>query len=195
MQTKISTTEITEMHGTKNLKKMTRFINFKRVSSKLRRLLPLVFRVLPCLPWLKSPLSTSSFIGSLARCRIVVFCDSWSVRSPDRRPLAFEGMWPVVTGAATPEQASRVFNERLLNPKEFFTPHPIATVARNDPKIRAQDLAGPAWNCMTYWAARGCLRYGRRDAAQRLLEAALDATATQFERTGTIWEFYHPRTW
>ena len=27
----------------------------------------------------------------------------------------------------------------------------------------------------------------------KLLEAALDATATQFERTGTIWEFYHPQ--
>jgi hypothetical protein len=26
-----------------------------------------------------------------------------------------------------------------------------------------------------------------------LLEAALDATALQFERTGTIWEFYHPQ--
>jgi hypothetical protein len=49
---------------------------------------------------------------------------------------------------------------------------------------------GPAWNSMTYWAARGCLRYGRRDAASRLLERALDASAAQFERTGTIWEFY-----
>jgi hypothetical protein len=51
---------------------------------------------------------------------------------------------------------------------------------------------GPTWNSMTYWAARGCLRYGRVDAAQQLVEHALDASATQFERTGTIWEFYHP---
>ena len=26
-----------------------------------------------------------------------------------------------------------------------------------------------------------------------MLEAALDATAVQFTRTGTIWEFYHPQ--
>ena len=26
-----------------------------------------------------------------------------------------------------------------------------------------------------------------------MLEAALNASARQFERTGTIWEFYHPR--
>ncbi len=46
---------------------------------------------------------------------------------------------------------------------------------------------------MTYWAARGCLRYGRADAAQALLERALDASAAQFARTGTVWEFYHPQ--
>ncbi len=121
------------------------------------------------------------------------FYDSWTVRQPNRRHRAFEGMWPVVVGAATPAQARRVIDEHLLNPKEFFAPHPIATVALADPKFELRMWRGPTWNCMTYWAARGCLRYGRADAARRLLEAALDATATQFERTHTIWEFYHPR--
>ena len=45
---------------------------------------------------------------------------------------------------------------------------------------------------MTLWAAKGCLRYGRTDAAVVLLEKALDATEEQFEKTGTLWEFYHP---
>jgi hypothetical protein len=121
------------------------------------------------------------------------FYDEWSVRRADRRHLAFEGMWPVVVGAATPEQANRVIAGHLLNPKEFFAPHPIATVALSDPKFELRMWRGPAWNCMTYWAARACLRYEHRDAARRLLEAALDATARQFERTGTIWEFYHPQ--
>jgi glycogen debranching enzyme len=121
------------------------------------------------------------------------FYDHWTVRHPELRHLAFEGMWPVVTGAATPEQATRVIDEHLLNPREFFAPHPIATVALSDPKFELRMWRGPAWNCMTYWAARGCVRYGRPDAARRLLEAALDATAIQFRRTGTIWEFYHPR--
>ena len=121
------------------------------------------------------------------------FYDHWIVRHRERRHLAFEGMWPVVVGAATEEQARRVIDEHLLNPKEFFAPHPIATVALNDPKFELRMWRGPAWNCMTYWAARGCVRYGRPDAARRLLEAALDATAVQFERTGTIWEFYHPQ--
>jgi hypothetical protein len=121
------------------------------------------------------------------------FYDAWTVRRADARHLAFEGMWPVVTGAATNEQARRVIDEHLLNPKEYFTPHPIATVAISDPKFELRMWRGPAWNCMTYWAARGCLRYGRTAAARQLLEAALDATAKQFERTKTIWEFYHPQ--
>jgi putative isomerase len=45
---------------------------------------------------------------------------------------------------------------------------------------------------MAYWAARACLNYGRKDAARLILEKALDDSAKQFRRTGTIWEFYHP---
>jgi putative isomerase len=118
------------------------------------------------------------------------FYDRWVVHHPESRHLAFEGMWPVVVGAATPAQAKRVIDEHLLNPKEFFTAHPIATVARSDPKFERRMWRGPAWNCMTYWAARGCVRYRRPDAARQLLEKALDATATVFQQTGTLWEFY-----
>ena len=121
------------------------------------------------------------------------FYDQWIVRHRERRHLAFEGMWPVVVGAATDAQAGRVIDGHLMNPKEFFAPHPISTVALSDPKFELRMWRGPAWNCMTYWAASGCIRYGRTEAARRLLEAALDATAKQFELTGTIWEFYHPQ--
>lgn len=121
------------------------------------------------------------------------FYDAWVIGEPAGRKLAFEGMWPVVVGAATPEQARRVIRDHLLNPKEFFAAHPIATVALSDPHFELRMWRGPAWNCMTMWAARGCLRYGETDGAKRLLERALDATAVQFERTGTIWEFYHPQ--
>ena len=101
-------------------------------------------------------------------------------------------MWPVVVGAATAPQAKRVIEDHLMNPKEFFAPHPIATVGLSDAKFELRMWRGPAWNCMTYWAARGCLRYDRKEAARRLLETALDATAAEFGRTGTLWEFYHP---
>lgn len=120
------------------------------------------------------------------------FFDLWAVRDSAKRHIGFEGMWPVVVGAANPEQAKKVIHEHLLNPDRFFTAHPIATVGAKDPHFELRLWRGPAWNSMTYWAARGCLRYGENEAARVIVERALDRSAEQFERTGTVWEFYHP---
>lgn len=120
------------------------------------------------------------------------FYDIWAVKDRKLQTEAFEGLWPVIVGAARTNQAQRVIDEWVLNPKRFFTPHPIATVGVTDPRFELRMWRGPAWNSMTYWVARGCLRYGRSDAARKILEAALDDSARQFDRTGTIWEFYHP---
>jgi glycogen debranching enzyme len=120
------------------------------------------------------------------------FYDIWAARDPDQRHLTFEGMWPIVVGAATEDQANRVIDEHLLNPARFYSAHPICTVAHTEPGFELRMWRGPTWNSMTYWAARGCTRYDRQDAARRLLQRALDASAAQFEHTGTIWEFYHP---
>jgi putative isomerase len=121
-----------------------------------------------------------------------MFYDSWAVKDAALRNLPFESMWPLVTGAATPEQANRYIDSYLLNKSVFLTAHPIATVGRQDPKFELRMWRGPAWNSMAYWAARACLNYGRKDAARLILEKALDDSAKQFARTGTIWEFYHP---
>jgi hypothetical protein len=147
----------------------------------------------PAAPWEAKANALREFIRQeLWDSATGFFYDHWTVRRPERRRLTFEGMWPVVVGAATPDQARRVIDEHLLNPKEFFTPHPIATVALTDAEFELRMWRGPTWNCMTYWAARGCVSYGRNDAARQLLEKALDATAAEFERSGTLWEFYHP---
>ena len=118
------------------------------------------------------------------------FHDVWSVNDPAVRRMTFEGMWPVVVGAATEEQARRVIDENLLDEETFLTRHPLATVSVSDPAFEKRLWRGPAWNSMTLWAARGCLRHGRKDAARALLERALDASAEQFDGTGTVWEFY-----
>jgi hypothetical protein len=133
------------------------------------------------------------------------FYDSWVLdRAPDGprqnwhgtlapgRAHPFEGMWPMVVGAASQTQGRRVIDEWLMRKDRFFTPHPIATVAVSDPKFELRMWRGPVWNSMTYWAARGAVNYGRREAAHQLLEAALDDSDAQFERTGVLWEFYSP---
>jgi glycogen debranching enzyme len=120
------------------------------------------------------------------------FYDIWAIRDPSTRHMSFEGMWPVVVGAATPRQAQRVIDEHLMNAERFFAKHPISSVGLTDPLFEPRMWRGPTWNSMTYWAARGCVRYDRFDAARNLLGRALDASAAQFARTGTIWEFYDP---
>jgi len=120
------------------------------------------------------------------------FYDIWAKQDPQKRHVVFENMWPIVVGAATPEQANRYIDHFLLNPNALFSPHPISTVGVNDKKFQLRMWRGTSWNSMNYWAVRGCLNYGRKDAALLILERALDQTAKQFDQTGTIWEFYHP---
>jgi glycogen debranching enzyme len=119
------------------------------------------------------------------------FHDVWNVDDPDSRVMTLEGAWPMIVGAATESQANGVI-ENLMNPQLFLSDHPLTTVSMNDPRFELRMWRGPAWNSMTYWVALGCLRYQRSDAAETLLEKALDQSAKQFEQTGTIWEFYHP---
>jgi putative isomerase len=120
------------------------------------------------------------------------FYDVWARDDRSQRTQAFEGIWPVVVGAASLSEANRVIDGWLLNPERLFAAHPIASVGLTDPRFELRMWRGPAWNSMTYWAARACVRYGRPEAARQILERALDDSAGQFARTGTIWEFYHP---
>jgi putative isomerase len=120
------------------------------------------------------------------------FHDIWARRDPALRRQALEGFWPVVVGAATPEQARRVIDENLLSEKRFLCQAGLSTVGAGDPRFELRMWRGPAWNSMTYWGARGCLHYGRKDAAGLLAARALDNAARVFASTGTVWEFYHP---
>ncbi|MAX26786.1 MAG: glycoside hydrolase [Phycisphaeraceae bacterium] len=120
------------------------------------------------------------------------FHDSWSVSDSRNRCLSHEGIWPIVVGAATNEQAMSVIHDHLLNPKRFFAKHPITSLAMSDARFEMRMWRGPAWNSITYWAALACQRYQQFQAAAQLLEAALDQTSLQFDLTQTIWEFYHP---
>jgi len=120
------------------------------------------------------------------------FYDQWSAKSAKQRVESFTGCWPIVVGAATREQARSVIEKHLLNPERFFTAHPISTIGIRDPKFQLLMWHGPAWNSQTYLAALGCERYGYPEAGRQLLERALDQSALQYERTGTIWEFYDP---
>lgn len=120
-----------------------------------------------------------------------LFYDSWAIKDTTYRTLAFETLFPIIVGVASDEQANRLIDTYLLDTTCFNTAHPIATVGKRDPKFELRMWRGPAWNSMTYWVARGCFNYGRKEAAKELLEKALNESAKQFSKTGKIWEFYN----
>ena len=121
-----------------------------------------------------------------------MFYDIWAVKDPSLRHIVYENLWPLITGCATNEQANALIDNYIMDTTHFFTPHPISTVSVSDPKFELRLWRGPAWNSVTLWISKGCLLYGRDEAALSILEKALDMSAMQFEKTGTIWEFYHP---
>ena len=47
--------------------------------------------------------------------------------------LSPTNFYPMFAGIATPEQAERMVEEHLLNPKEFWGTYVAPTIARNDP--------------------------------------------------------------
>lgn len=121
-----------------------------------------------------------------------MFYDKWAIDDKKLRHFVIENFDPMVFGIATKRQADILIDNYLLNPAHFLTTHPIPTVSVSDPKFELRMWRGPSWNSMTYWIARSCINYGRKDAAKIILERALDASAKQFNKTGKIWEFYHP---
>ena len=119
-----------------------------------------------------------------------MFYDIWAIKDSSLRVMAYENLWPLIVGAATNDQANKLIDDFIMNKSVFLTHHPISTLGVNDPKFELRMWRGPAWNSMTYWVARGCISYNRKDAAKVLLEKALDNSSQQFQVTGTIWEFY-----
>src|SRR5574340_1403782 len=61
---------------------------------------------------------------TMKRCSYVnednMFYDIWSVRDKSLRNIAFENLWPLITGAATEEQAGKLIDNFVLNPEVFF---------------------------------------------------------------------------
>lgn len=144
-------------------------------------------------PWFSGEIRIKNFIQTyLYEEEKGFFYDSWAIENPKLRKHTFEGFWPMVVGAASIDQTQRLINEHLLDSRSFLTPHPLPTVALNDPHFSSRSWRGAVYNSMTYWVAKGCIDYERYDAADILLEKALSKTTEQYQATGAIWECYHP---
>ena len=74
--------------------------------------------------------------------------------------LSTANFYPLFAGIATPEQAKRMVEEHLLNPKEFWGTYVVPTIARNDPGFPDQFYwRGDIWGPTNYMLYQGINRY------------------------------------
>jgi hypothetical protein len=74
--------------------------------------------------------------------------------------LSPTNFYPMFAGIATPEQAKRMVEDHLLNPKEFWGKYVAPTIARNDPAFPDQFYwRGDIWGPTNYMLYEGINRY------------------------------------
>jgi hypothetical protein len=105
--------------------------------------------------------------------------------------LSCASFWPLVAGAATDDQAAAVV-EHIGNPREFWTPFPLCTVAADRPGFDLDCWRGPVWVSQNYWVIRGLRRYRYLDEAAQLALSTIEGMQRVWDRDRKIYEFYHP---
>jgi hypothetical protein len=102
----------------------------------------------PAAPWEAKANALREFIRQeLWDSATGFFYDHWTVRRPERRRLTFEGMWPVVVGAATPDQARRVCTPDISRSVRvsFMCGRTLRSTKRTSFTDRSRTLAKRRW--------------------------------------------------
>lgn len=109
------------------------------------------------------------------------------------KQLTISNLFPLILDNI-PETMSKALIEHLQNPEEFWTPHPIPSVAKNNPAFDPDsgfycNWRGPTWINMNWFIVRGLVKHGYHDIAGEIAEK----TREMIEREG-FREFYNPLT-
>lgn len=106
------------------------------------------------------------------------------------------GLIPLWLGMIPKLRAERLVREHLLNPKEFWTPYPIATWAKNEPgyyQERKEDECtwmGATWIPTNYMIFHGLMKHGYMEEAKKLAEKTFEMVIME----PTTREYYNGET-
>jgi Mannosylglycerate hydrolase MGH1-like glycoside hydrolase domain len=109
--------------------------------------------------------------------------------------LSPTNFYPLLAGAATPEQAARMVKEHLLNPSEFWGDWVLPSIMRSDPAFRDQDYwRGRVWGPMNYLVYLGLLNYDQPEARKLMAERSLVLFEKEWKQNGHVHENYNAIT-
>lgn len=128
------------------------------------------------------------------------FYDLFNRSEPDERlnhvnHRTAAAFWTLAAGVCTEPQAERLI-EQITSPDAFWTEHPVATLARDDPNYDPDGgyWLGGIWAPINYMIVQGLERYGRYDLARRLASEHLNRMSQVMldPAYAGIWECYAP---
>jgi hypothetical protein len=112
--------------------------------------------------------------------------------SPRLSPTLF---YPLLAGAATPEQARRMIDGHFFNPQEFGGEWILPSCARNDPAYPEQDYwRGRIWAPMNFLVYLGLCRYDLAAARRALVEKSKALLLKEWREKGHVHENYCAET-
>lgn len=97
---------------------------------------------------------------------------------------------PLFAGILTQEEAKKLVEKHLLNPKEFWTTYPIPTVSLDEPSFDPKGFwRGPVWISTNWFIYKGLKNYGFDNIAKQIKESSI----ALLEKSG-FREYFNPET-
>jgi hypothetical protein len=104
-------------------------------------------------------------------------------------------LYPLLAGAATPQQARRMMDEHFLNPQKLGGEWVLPSIARDDAAYGEQHYwRGRIWAPMNYLVYLGLCRAGLKEEAKILAQKSADLLLVEWRQHGHIHENYHADT-
>jgi hypothetical protein len=109
----------------------------------------------------------------------------------------FLAMW---SGVATPEQARRMVEEHLKNPKTLGAAYGIRTLSKMEKMYglykssNPSNWNGPIWGISNYMVFRGLVKYGFTDEARDMARKTIALFGEDYVKNDALHEYYDPDT-
>jgi putative isomerase len=106
-------------------------------------------------------------------------------------------MWSEV---ATPEQAKRMVEEHLKNPKTLGARYGIRSLSKMEnmyglyASSNPSNWNGPVWGISNFMVFRGLIKYGFNTEASDMADKTIELFGRDFQKNGALHEYYDPDT-